>query len=493
MTPSTARRTPQSIALLAFAVLTIALAGTDAPAQVRSQPLQIRDLRQLESAFVRLAEQARPSAVAIRTYSLGPYIGSGRERSGHPRMRWARSHGSGAVISRDGQILTSSHVIAGADEIIVVLYDGREFDAKLIQADQRSDLAVVKIEVPFVPPVHFGSFDQVQQGQWCFAIGNPFGLANRDGRTGVTYGIVSAVGKDLSRELNDGLEGADERYYGNLIQTSAAINPGNSGGPLFNIDGEMIGLVTAIRSRSGVTEGVGFAIPMEPRNRNIVQTLIAGEPVRYGFLGVQIDNPDAAARRAAGLTARAGALVRSVSPANGPAARAGLQRGDVIIEFDGVAITDTDHLVRTIGATPVGTPATIVYKRNGQRGTTTATLAVREVSPVLAGGDQSTGDEPRTSRWRGAWLAEPTDAVLAEFGLTRDQAGLVVVAVDADSDAETAGIEPQQIILKFNRRRVRTIEEFLAADDRVKSPVTLQVSSEGETRTISLSALDRSL
>ena len=186
-------------------------------------------------------------------------------------------------------------------------------------------------------------------------------------------------------------------------------------------------------------------------------------------------------------------MIRQISPSDGPAAKARLHRGDIIVGFDGTPIEDTDHLVRVIGATPVGTEAEIVYLRGGKKRSTTTTLAAREVSPVLVGSGRSLVDEPRISRWRGAWLAEPTDAVLAEFGLPRQRAGLVIIAVDPDSDAEKAGLKPQQIILELNRQPVHTIEEFLAADKKAAPAVTLEISSEGTTKTVHMPVPDRSL
>jgi len=452
--------------------------------QERRGPVEVRDLRELEQAFTQLAARVGPSAVAIRTYLLGPYVDRQAGRSEEGRIRWLRSFGTGAVIRRDGLVLTNAHVIEDADVVLVTTHDGQEYEAELVQADQRKDLAVLKIDAPGLRPVIFGDADRLRRGQWCFVVGNPFGLASGDGQSAVSYGIVNAIGRDLSDQLNpEGLDAADTRYYGDLIQTGAAINPGNSGGPLFNLNGEMIGVVTAIESRSGVHEGAGFAIPIDRWTRQIVDQLSRGEEVRHGYLGVQIGAVNPATRRAAGLRRPRGVEISRLDPPNGPAAQANLERGDIILEFDGSPINGTEQLVRVVGATPVGKTARLTYLRDGKRQTTEVTLGARPVSPVRVGQHRRPA-EPKTCHWRGAWLAEPSEETLAEFGLTREQAGLVVRDVDPASSAERAGLEPRQVILRLNRRRVRTIDEFLAAAEDAGPPVRLEVRTDGETQII---------
>ena len=478
----------------ALSVACLLASAAIAPGQGRSGPVEISDLRELEHAFTQLADRVRASAVSIRTYALGPFIGSRRDGPAGEHVRWLRSYGTGAVIRGDGQILTSAHVIEGADVIVLTLHDGREFDARLLRADQRSDLAVLEIDAQGLQPVRFSDLARVRQGQWCFVVGNPFGLSSMDGRAALTYGLVSALDRDLSSELNTEARSlADQRDYGSLLQTSAAINPGNSGGPLFNLDGEVIGVVTAIESRSGVTEGVGFAIPISRETRRVIELLSRGEEVRYGYLGVQVERPDRAARREAGLPRGRGALITRLDPPDGPAANARLRPGDIIVEFNGTRVEGTNHLVRIVQATPVGQAAEVAYLRNGKRRTARVTMAARPVSQVLVGADGS-GQEPKTSRWRGVWLAEPTEAILQairrEFGIARDQMGLVVLEVEPDSDAAKAGLQGRQIVFKLNQRRVRTIEEFLSAAGEPGSTAVLEVSSEGTTKTIRLPATD---
>ncbi len=327
------------------------------------------DLRALQEAFTELAERVRPSVVAIRTYQI-------RNPSSEDRaVRFPHSQGSGLIIDSGGLIATNTHVIEGAQLISVVLQNGWRFDARIQQVDLRSDLAVLKIDAENLPAARLGNASSLKVNQWVFACGNPFGLANDDGRASITYGVVSALG----RNMTDRLVGAEQvRYYGNLIETSAAINPGSSGGALFDIDGQVVGIVTAIETASGVNEGHGFAIPVDPQTIAILEALKAGRAFRYGFLGVTVDEVDAPeSRRVAHLLHPRGAKIARVDPPTGPAARAGLQPNDVVIEFNGTPIEDKDHLVRLVGFTPVGSQAEITFLRKRVKRKINVTIADR--------------------------------------------------------------------------------------------------------------------
>ncbi len=356
--------------ILGVLTLGIATAGFGSGGAAPPTRYDLADLEALERAFVELAETVRPSVVAIRTY-VQPHSEHSRARS----VLSPYSQGAGFVIGHDGYIVTNRHVLEDANVVFVILHDGVKYEATVIQADARSDLAVVKIDVSGLRPVRFGDLADVKVNQWAFACGNPFGLANEDGHTSITYGVVSALG----RQMTNRLAGSQPiRYYGNMIETSAAINPGSSGGPLFNISGQVIGVVTAIETASGVSEGAGFAIPIDRNIRRILDTLKGGREVRYGFLGVQIEDVRSPKSPLVADSRRyRGAKLTSISFRDGPAARAGLKAKDILIEYDGTPVMNMDHLVRLVGFTQVGTEVPITYLRAGVRRTTSVILGDR--------------------------------------------------------------------------------------------------------------------
>jgi len=358
--------------------LAVVLCHIASSALVAAPPVRydIADLKALEAAFVRVSQDVRASVVAVRTYHLRR--GTNDEEGPAFRSPRMRNQGSGMIISGDGFILTNNHVVDGPEDmdILIVLHNGMEEQGQVVGRDPRNDLAVLKIEAEHLKAVRFEDTPDVRVGQWTFVVGNPFGMANALGRSSVTVGNVSAVGRSLTGPLTNW--GRDDRdlYYGNLIETSAAINPGNSGGPLFNLDGKVIGVVAAIETRSGVSEGVGFAIPIDRYTRRIIEILKHGEQVRYGFLGVVVGPPDMRRIRALGFDRVRGADVTRVS-AGEPAADAGLRVDDLIIEFDGLVVESPDHLVRLVGGTPVGTASDITFFRDGKEFTKTVVLAIR--------------------------------------------------------------------------------------------------------------------
>lgn len=300
--------------------------------------------------------------------------------------------GTGMIVDANGLILTNEHVVHGAkpDQITCVLANGDRYMAQSVQFDLRSDLAIVRIDARNLPVLKLGDARTVRQGHFAIVLGNPFGLAwDSQGKPAMSFGIISALGRPLTRQLDPG----GERYYGNLIQTDARINPGNSGGPLLNIRGEVIGVTTAISTRSGSSEGVGYAIPMTEGVRAIVERLKSGQEVEYGFLGVRLDWPTPEARKVSGGPSSGGALITEVESGT-PAEQSKLSPGDLVVQFDGAEVEDADQLIRLVGAAQVGVPVDVTYYRGGAKRTVQVVPARRLVAgqpPVASAPAQPTG------------------------------------------------------------------------------------------------------
>ncbi|MEK6799148.1 MAG: trypsin-like peptidase domain-containing protein [Planctomycetota bacterium] len=350
--------------VIGWAVLALAqTARAEEPARY-----SLADLKTLENAFVALAEQVRPVVVAIRTYR----VISPKEIDALVKL--PVNQGTGFIIGAEGYIATNRHVLEESSLITVILFDGSQHEAEIKQADARSDLAVIKIDAKDLPTARLGDSAGLKVNQWAFAVGNPFGTANEDGKAAVTMGVISALGREMTHRIQGNPQ---IQYYGNLIQTSAPINPGSSGGPLFNLDGEVIGVVTAIETSSGVSEGAGFAIPMDGQARRVLETLRAGHAVRYGFLGIRIADVEAPPSESmvSGPVSRGARLV-SVDP-SGPAGTAGLVNDDVVIEFNGVRVVGSDHLVRLVGFSEIGSKVEVTYLRKQVKRKTVVTVGDR--------------------------------------------------------------------------------------------------------------------
>ncbi|MFW5730916.1 MAG: DegQ family serine endoprotease [Desulfonatronovibrionaceae bacterium] len=383
--------------------------------------------------------------------------------------REQRSLGSGFIISKDGYIVTNNHVIKGADEIKASFQvNGNEevLKATVIGTDPETDLALLKVEADFdLPNLSFGESDKLQVGEWVMAIGNPFGLNHT-----VTAGIVSAKGRII---------GAGP--YDNFIQTDASINPGNSGGPLLNMDGEVVGINTAIVA-SG--QGIGFAIPSDMA-QEIIEQLRQGKKVSRGWLGVTIQNVDKNSARALGLDDPSGALVAGVTQGD-PADKAGLKPGDVITAIDGKQVEDASDLTRRIGSIAPSSDINLTIWRDGREKQVKVTLGERDSK--LAARDR--GDEPGHDTVLGMNLRRPTQEEAAALGFDAP-AGLLVTQVESGSAAYAADINQGDLILQANGREVTgpgQFENIIEQDAKPKQVLMLLINRQGQTlfRTIPL-------
>ncbi len=355
-----------------------------------------------------------------------------------------RGVGSGFILTQDGFVMTNAHVVEGADEVLVTLPDKREFKARIVGADKRTDVAVVKIDATGLPFVKVGDVGKLKVGEWVMAIGSPFGLENT-----VTAGIVSAKARDTGDYLP-------------FIQTDVAINPGNSGGPLVNLRGEVVGINSQIYSRSGGFMGISFAIPMDEAVR-IADQLRATGRVTRGRIGVQIDQVTKDVAESIGLGKPQGALVRSVEPGS-PADKAGIEAGDIITKFNGAQIDRATDLPRMVGNTKPGTRAALtVFRRGGSRDLNLQVAEFEPDRPVRRA--QAPDDRPKGSpaaQTLGLGVAELTDAQKRELKIKGG------VRVEAVTDvAARAGIREGDVILQIGNTEVANVKEFDAAVAKV--------------------------
>ena len=344
--------------------------------------------------------------------------------------------GSGFVVDRDGTIVTNYHVVDGAEKISVTLSDGKHFAAEVLGKDQKTDIAVIKIRAPqLLPAVSLGDSDRLEVGEWVMAIGNPFGLDHT-----VTSGIVSAKGRHI---------GAGP--YDDFIQTDAKINPGNSGGPLVNMRGEVVGINTAIFSRSGGNIGIGFAIPANLVKEILPQLRSVGRVVR-GYVGLEVQEITPEIANALGLTHAGGALVDDVDK-GGPAERAGIKTGDIIVAFDGKAIKDAADLPGQAARITPGTAVPVSITRDDQPITLTVTVHDLNEDEVVA--RSADGD-------LGLIVQTLTSDLADELGLIRAE-GVIIVLVQPDSVAEEAGLRQGDVITEINRQRVVNVSGYNSA------------------------------
>lgn len=459
----------------AFAGL-MALASSAALVPVQSVWAQSRTLPD----FTDLVEQVGPSVVNIRTSEkvkastgggaadeqmleffkrFGIPVPPGLQRSPRaersqpqPDEEQPRGVGSGFILTADGFVMTNAHVVEGADEVIVTLTDKREFKAKIIGADKRSDVAVVKIEATGLPAVKIGDVSRLKVGEWVMAIGSPFGLENS-----VTAGIVSAKQRDTGDYLP-------------FIQTDVAINPGNSGGPLLNMRGEVVGINSQIYSRSGGFQGISFAIPIDEAARVSDQLRATGKVTR-GRIGVQIESVSKDIAESIGLGKAQGALVRGVET-GGPAEKAGVEAGDIITKFEGKTIEKSSDLPRLVGNIKPGSKAVVTVFRRGA--TKDLNVIIAEIEPEKparkASAPEVKPSAPGPAQALGLAVADLTDAQKKELKI---KSGVRVESVDGA--AARAGLREGDVIMSVANTEVASVKEFDAALSKVDKTKAINV------------------
>jgi serine protease Do len=383
--------------------------------------------------------------------------------------------GSGFIIDPAGYVVTNNHVVDNADKVTVVLQDGSKHVAKVIGHDAKTDLVLVKIDAKEpLPYVSWGDSNALQVGDWVLAVGNPFGLGGT-----VSSGIVSARGRDIH-----------SGPYDDYLQLDAAINRGNSGGPTFNLNGQVIGINTAIYSPNGGSVGIGFAVPSSLA-KPVIEQLKAHGKVERGWLGVQIQEVTPEIAKGLGIAKDQGALIADVTQGS-PAAKAGLKQGDVILSFDAHAVNKVRDLPLVVAQTPVGRKAKVELWRNGKRESLDVTIGEMPENPQLAQNDQS-GDQPQSAAEDtsalGLKLAPLSEQMRKRAGVSKQVKGVVVTAVDDDSPLAELGIQPGDVIQQINQQPVTTPQQ---AEKKLKEAkkgenVLLLINRHGTNQYLALS------
>ncbi|MFV0245892.1 MAG: Do family serine endopeptidase [Qingshengfaniella sp.] len=455
---------------------------------VGAGPAPIVAARDIPGSFADLAERISDSVVNITTTTTvssagmdSPLVPEGspfedffrdfmdRNGQGQPQQRRGSALGSGFVISEDGYIVTNNHVIEAADEIEIEFYSGNHLPARVIGTDPKTDIALLKVDSDTpLPFVTFGDSDAARVGDWVMAMGNPLGQG-----FSVSAGIVSARGRALSGSYDD------------YIQTDAAINRGNSGGPLFNMDGQVIGVNTAILSPNGGSIGIGFAMSSSVVKNVVLQLRDYGE-TRRGWLGVRIQDVTDDLAEAMSLTSTRGALVTDVP--QGPAAEAGIQAGDVILSFDGRDVADTRELVRAVGNAEVGKAVRLTVARDGKTETLLVTLGRRETAEAIPAAASAT--DPVEREMMGMTVSGLTPDLRDQLGLDDAATGLVVTDLDQASGAYEKGLRAGDLITEAGQEKVASIADLegriTEAREAGRKSVLLLVRRDSEPRFVAL-------
>ena len=381
-------------------------------------------------------------------------------RGGNRTFRTPPQHGvgSGVIVSKDGYLLTNNHVVDDADEVKVLLQDGREFSAKVIGKDPKTDVAVVKVDAKDLDAIEIADSDKIEVGDLVLAIGNPFTGNPANIGQSVTMGLVSATGRATL-----GLD------YEDFIQTDAAINPGNSGGALVDAEGRLIGINTAIFSRSGGNQGIGFAIPVNLA-RDVMNSLVTDGKVTRGYFGVMIQDLTPALARKLDLKQRNGALVGDVVPKS-PADKAGIQSGDVVTELDGKPVTDSRHLKLAVARAKPGEHVRVKVLRDGSTKTLDVTVKELPDSEPLAKSDSHRGDD--SEALKGVAVADLDTQSRRQFNIPETVRGAIVKDVEEGSAAAEAGLRPGDVILEINKQPVKGAEDAVRLTENPKDKTTL--------------------
>lgn len=436
----------------------------EAPAPAAARPVATAPQPVLSGmggqTFVEIAKAVKPAVVNIYATKSGRAEGSRatpfddpffrkffgdeffKRFDQQPKERKERGLGSGVIVESNGLIITNNHVVGKADEIRVTLSDKREFKAKLIGTDPKTDIAIVRIEATGLPTIPLADSDKLEVGEFVLAVGNPFGLTQT-----VTLGIVSALGR-----------AAGIAEYEDFIQTDAAINPGNSGGALVNVRGELVGINTAIFSQSGGNMGIGFAVPSNMAQSIMGQLVQTGKVVR-GWLGVSIQEltPELASQFGVGETK--GVLVSDVMD-DSPAKKAGFERADVIVEYDGKSMDSPTHLRNAVAQTPVGKKVTVKILRDKKPKTIDVTI-VEQPKSMAQAGEEETGDSATPAGVLSDLdVRELNEELANRYGLKPSERGVVVVRVKAGSTAEELGVREGDIVVEVNRQAVTSIKTY---------------------------------
>ena len=437
----------------------------------------VLDAQKTSSAFVAIAEQVNPAVVTVSTnkfvnapdyhnfffgfpfdledfYGPNPGPNLPKKQAPYSEKRKIQGLGSGVIVSKDGYIITNNHVIEEVDEITITLKDRRQFKGKKIGGDKKADVAVIKIDADQLPVARLGDSDKLSVGEWVLAIGNPFG---EEFSNTVTSGIISA--------LNRGPSGLGTTYA-NFIQTDAAINPGNSGGALVNLKGQIIGINTAIASRTGGYQGIGLAIPINMA-RKIMEDLIYKGKVSRGWLGVGIQNVEPGTEKLFGLKNTDGVLVSRVFE-DSPAEKAGIKVNDVIVSYNGQSVKNANELMNRVAFTDPGASANIIVIRDGNQKSMNIQIAERTIDEEKAEGSGEDKGSSAEDDKIGLSVEDPTSEKAAELGYKKGQ-GVLVTQIVPGSPAQEANLQVNDLILEINRQSVTDVKVYKTAVKKIKS------------------------